>query len=162
MTTLRQTIVCIWVMALLSACVAGVAYKRGRVIRPPPGVVLVLLGDQGPEHVGVCETWQSGGRVVYVDPGLDPRFRRVVVAHEFGHAIGIDHTRDTSCYMAHGGGNWDLGPPCSWEAERARAYAGPELLVRVLSPSLLGDVVFACDVWNAAAGRTVLVVSTTP
>ena len=135
----------------------------GLVIGPPPsGVVYVqavaVLGDG---QLGLYEQTGADGRVsLREDTTQNNILATRILAHEFGHALGLSHLPNTGCVLDTGAIQTPNATLCPQEVAFAQGYSGPILVVYVgLSPPSLWQLTAnAASIWNQAAGRAILAV----
>lgn len=85
----------------------GLLVYRGKVGRPADGRVNVFLNADQALNNGKCIRRNPGldsvGDVVRLDihagPAEDGTFLRVVLMHELGHALGLEHEKDPASVM---------------------------------------------------------------
>lgn len=84
------------------------------------GWVHVVPKDVDP-HIGLYQGWKKQG-TIFVDPDLiaTPLKTKCVIAHEMGHALGLDHVNDPKSLMAPKTQHYDETDnltDCLWSAD---------------------------------------------
>lgn len=132
------------VLLALAACGGGAQEES---VRTP-----IVVGI-GPVPEGLSG-WTEGGRIS-VRASLGEEWRPDLIAHELGHAMGLQHSADDDCVM----GPW-MNPqraPALCEAEVSWAQRSSDSwAILVEQESLLAATQAACLRWNEAAGRPML------